>query len=117
MATHSSTLAWRIPGTEEPGGLLSMGSHRVGHDWSILAAAAAGQLAPKKVPCGLQLQHNSFLTNDISDILPYHVSSELKAYSDIVKVHTQLNFLKKGRRVNKEKMRKIKSFSYKLFSY
>ena len=31
MATHSSVLAWRIPGTEEPGGLLSMGSHRVGH--------------------------------------------------------------------------------------
>ena len=41
MATHSSTLAWRIPGTEEPSGLLSMGSHRVGHDWSDLAAAAA----------------------------------------------------------------------------
>ena len=32
MAPHSSTLAWRIPGTGEPGGLLSMGSHRVGHD-------------------------------------------------------------------------------------
>ena len=32
MATHSSILAWRIPGTEEPGGLLSMRSHRVGHD-------------------------------------------------------------------------------------
>ena len=41
MATHSSVLAWRIPGTGEPGGLLSMGSHRVGHDWSDLAAAAA----------------------------------------------------------------------------
>ena len=32
MATHSSVLTWRIPGTEEPGGLPSMGSHRVGHD-------------------------------------------------------------------------------------
>ena len=32
MATHSSVIAWRIPGTGEPGGLLSMGSHRVGHD-------------------------------------------------------------------------------------
>ena len=32
MATHSSVLDWRIPGTEEPGGLLSMGTHRVGHD-------------------------------------------------------------------------------------
>ena len=41
MATHSSVLAWRIPGTGEPGGLLSMGSHRVGHDWGNLAAAAA----------------------------------------------------------------------------
>ena len=41
MATHSSVLAWRIPGTEEPNGLLSMGSHRVGHNWSDLAAAAS----------------------------------------------------------------------------
>ena len=41
MATHSSVLAWRIPGTGEPGGLSSMRSHRVGHDWSDLAAAAA----------------------------------------------------------------------------
>ena len=40
MATHSSILAWRIPGTAEPGGLPSMGSHRVGHNWSDLAAAA-----------------------------------------------------------------------------
>ena len=40
MATHSSVLAWRIPGTGEPGGLPFMGSHRVGHDWSDLAAAA-----------------------------------------------------------------------------
>ena len=41
MVTHSSVLAWRIPGTAEPGGLPSMGSHRVGHYWSDLAAAAA----------------------------------------------------------------------------
>ena len=41
MATHSRVLAWRIPGTEEPGGLPSMGSHRVKHDWSHTAAAAA----------------------------------------------------------------------------
>ena len=40
MATHSSVLAWRIPGMGKPGGLLSMGSHRVGHDWSDLAVAA-----------------------------------------------------------------------------
>ena len=41
MATHSSVLACRIPGTGEPGGRPSMGSHRVGHHWSDLAAAAA----------------------------------------------------------------------------
>ena len=41
MATHSSVLAWRIPGTGEPGGLPSMGSHGVRHDWSDLAAVAA----------------------------------------------------------------------------
>ena len=42
MATHSSVLAWTIPGTAGPGGLPSLGSHRVGHDWSDLAAAAVG---------------------------------------------------------------------------
>ena len=41
MTTHSSILAWGIPGTEEPSGLPSMGSHIVRHDWSDLAAAAA----------------------------------------------------------------------------
>ena len=41
IATHSSVLAWRIPGRGEPGGLPSMGSHRVGRDWSDAAAAAA----------------------------------------------------------------------------
>jgi len=41
MATHSSVLAWRIPGVGEPGGLPSIGLHRVGHDWNDLAAAAA----------------------------------------------------------------------------
>ena len=46
MATHSSVLAWRIPGTGEPGGLPSMGSHIVGHDGSDLAAASAVPLLP-----------------------------------------------------------------------
>ena len=49
MATHSSILAWRIPGTADPGGLPSMGSHRVGHDWTDLAAAAALILIEKKL--------------------------------------------------------------------
>ena len=46
VATHSSVLAWRIPGTGEPGGLPSVGSHRVGHDRSNLVAAAAAVPLP-----------------------------------------------------------------------
>ena len=48
MATHSSVLAWIIPGTEEPGGLPPMRSHRVGHHRSDLAAKAAGALRNDK---------------------------------------------------------------------
>ena len=57
MATHSSVLAWRIPGAMEPAGLPSMGSHRIRHDWSDLAAAAAaaafsnGLISLKFPPC------------------------------------------------------------------
>ena len=52
MATHSSVLDWRIPGTGEPGGLPSMGSHRVGHDWSDLAVAAtdSNEFGPRTFP-------------------------------------------------------------------
>ena len=57
MATHSSILAWRIPGTEEPSGLPSMGSHRVGHNWSDLAAAAAAVLLCLKMMEWLPLLH------------------------------------------------------------
>ena len=49
MATHSSVLAWRIPWTEKPGRLQPMGSHRVGHDWSDLAAAGV-----RSTICSLQ---------------------------------------------------------------
>ena len=51
MATHSNVLAWRIPGTEEPGRLPSMGSHRVGHDWSDLAVAAAASTQSRLTLC------------------------------------------------------------------
>ena len=66
MAPHSSVLAWRIPGTGEPGGLPSMGSHRVGHDCSALAAAAAaaGALSGNMKSCSqshLTLFYNSVL--------------------------------------------------------
>ena len=55
MATHSSVLAWRIPGTGEPGGLPSMGSHRVRHDWSDSSAAAAAREYMYK---WLYIEHN-----------------------------------------------------------
>ena len=48
MATHSNILAWKIPWTEKPGRTESMGSHRVGHDLSNLAAAAAAAAASEK---------------------------------------------------------------------
>ena len=60
MATYSSVLAWRIPGTVGPGGLPSMGSHRVGHDLSDLAAAAtkrrSNQSILKEISPGCSLE-------------------------------------------------------------
>ena len=50
MATHSSVLAWRIPGMGEPGGLPSMRSHRVRHNWSDLAVAAAAKTGKVTIP-------------------------------------------------------------------
>ena len=61
MAPHSSVLAWRIPGTGEPGGLPSMGSHRFRHEWSDLAAATE-QLT-------LALSHQLAFPSDPASIL------------------------------------------------
>ena len=64
MATHSSVLAWRIPGMEQPGGLPSMGLHRVGHDWSDLAAAAAAYTVGEYVNwCGHHGEYGGSLKN------------------------------------------------------
>ena len=71
-ATHSSVLAWRIPGTGEPSGLPSMGSHRTGHDWSDLAAAAAEWCLP---PVHLIL---SPCLNGCTDGRGVHQGSELR---------------------------------------
>ena len=62
---HSSVLAWRIPGAVEPGGLPSMGSHRIGHDWSDLAAAAAAS----RMGLPAQLQRSILLfSSDASNV-------------------------------------------------
>ena len=65
LATHSSILAWRIPGTEQPGGLPSMRSHRVGYDWSDLAAAAHANKAMLKV---LQARLQQYMNHEIPDV-------------------------------------------------
>ena len=59
MTTHSSVLAWRIPGTGEPGGLPSMGSHRVGHGWSDLAVAAAAESEEELKSCLTKVKEES----------------------------------------------------------
>ena len=64
MATHSSVLAWRSPGIGEPDGLPSMGSHRVGHDWSDLAAAAAENSEWFLEEIGLKLGLKKMLSYD-----------------------------------------------------
>ena len=78
IATHSSVLAWRIPGTAEPGGLPSMGSHRVGHDWSDLAAVEkamaphsstlAWKIPRTEEPGGLQSRGSHRVGHDWSDL-------------------------------------------------
>ena len=71
MVTHSSVLAWRIPGTEELSGLPSTGSHRVRHDWSDLAevAAAAPQLLGHRHMTYMSTQTHLYVWDTISEII------------------------------------------------
>ena len=69
MATHSNILAWKIPGTGEPGGLPSMGSHRVGHDWSNLAAATAAAHANKLMLKILQARLQKYVNHELPHVL------------------------------------------------
>ena len=104
MATHSGVLAWRIPGTGEPGGLQSMGSHRVGHHWSDLAAAVAAtvlfstlfpssnaedgfwmiQLQARVFPLNIELYNGSYSWLDIfwdpGWLQPPHSWSKIKKF-------------------------------------
>ena len=75
MATHSSVLAWRIPGTGEPGGLPSMGSHRVGHNWSDLAAAAKYKQEGRPATWNLVSKQISLpQAAEITNLVPEHHS-------------------------------------------
>ena len=67
MATHSRLLAWRIPGMGEHGGLPSMGSHRVGHNWGDLAAAAAAH-ASKVTLKILQARLQQYVNRELPDV-------------------------------------------------
>ena len=68
MATHSSVPAWRIPGTGEPGGLPSVGLHRVGHDWSDLAAVAAAAHTSKVMLQILQVMLQQYMNWELPDL-------------------------------------------------
>ena len=84
MATHSSVLAWRIPGTVDPDGLPSMGSHRVGHDWSDLAT---GYCFDSRIL--IHLLWNSFFLKYLTFHCLNYIPSDLYCNYDI----TQLIFL------------------------
>ena len=93
MATHSSVLAWRIPGTGEPGGLLSLGSHRVGHDRSDLAAAAADFIKLKDLNQNYtikkQLNQNSNMHFSCSRTVIYYKITATEFYLECFVFHTQ----------------------------
>ena len=90
MATHSSTLAWRIPGTEEAGGLPSMGSHRVRHNCDLAAAAAAATSSFSRFYLDVSypnFPHNSF--NFVPHFMKMVImiswqNLDLKATSDVL---------------------------------
>jgi len=83
MGSHSSVLAWRIPGTAEPGGLPSMGLHRVGHDWIDLAAAAAEKVSLKWII--IQLNFKNWMNLEYE--CRYHQISIQNFYSDLYLRH------------------------------
>ena len=89
MATHSSVLAWRIPGMGEPGGLPSMGSHRVGHNWSDLAAVAAtlgkaGRWVYRNSVyylCKFSVKSKLFLNEKLKEIMQFKQTRSLGCFS------------------------------------
>ena len=99
MAAHSIVLACRIPGTGEPGGLPSMGSHRVGHDWSDLAAAAVyicQSQSPKSSHRPSNLGNHKFVLYICDSISVLQISSSLLYFqspyiSDIIQYFSLSN--------------------------
>ena len=78
MATHSSILAWEVPWAEEPGGLQSMGSQRVRHDW-VYEQTATGQIYPLKLGVK-KLIVSSLMLNSYKNDLAFSLLNFLKKY-------------------------------------
>ena len=89
MATHSSVLAWKIPGRGKPGGLPSMGSHRVGHYWSDLAAAAAATplylFHHDTISCIFSILFAFFWTQSLASNVLLGVNQNILQYHKLVK--------------------------------
>ena len=79
VATHSSTLAWRIPRMGEPGGLPSMESHRVGHNWSDLAALAAAAVH-KEANQWHRIEHLRNIPKTFGNLVPYFINSKIYTF-------------------------------------
>ena len=77
MATHSSVFAWRTPGMGEPGGLLSMGSHRVGHNWSNLAATEAEDIKNRWQEYTEELYKKDLQDQDYHDGVIIHLEPDI----------------------------------------
>ena len=89
MAAHSSVLAWRIPGMGEPGGLPSMGSHRVGYDWSDLAAAAGTKVRPFSIVYPFSISEAVFNCCGISPVQDQVLfNSQWAVNQDFTHTHT-----------------------------
>ena len=94
MATHSSVLAWRIPGTGEPGGLPSTGSHRVRHDWSDLAAEGYNSCSRgSPCPCTLHRQGLHKASSGATFMLNHHWGRAAKGKISLGSIHAELLWL------------------------
>ena len=83
MATHSSVLAWRIPGMGEPGGLQSVGLHRVGHNWSDLAAAANCNLKAKQLSHHISFRYTTQWVKIFIDNTPFNSKESACSEGDL----------------------------------
>ena len=98
MATHSSTLAWRILGTGEPGGLPAMGSHRVRRDWNNLAAAAAlFIITPNREKTQMSFNGGMSKQTDVRPIMEYHSAIEKNVFPVHMTTSTNLKGIMLGK--------------------